>query len=173
MWSSVRSGLSRTKTDQSSLVDTTLKPTSPLPASTAHYTGRSPELDLMMREISHDISSLVAEEQALVRSQLASKAREYCMKDISHDLRTPLNAIIGFAQMMENGALGRIENPQYIEYLRHIRESGYELLGQVEDLLGDDSGAVNSQSSPFVGGQSSPHNAHSAQNAARFEEAVA
>lgn len=57
------------------------------------------------------------------------------LKNVSHDLRTPLNAIIGFTQMMELGLHGKVDNPHYTEYLRHIRESGYDLLSQIDLLL--------------------------------------
>lgn len=92
-------------------------------------------LDDMVQQISRDLSNMMDQEQQQVKAQLAQTAREWCMKDLNHDLRTPLNAIIGFTQMMENGTLGNIENPQYLEYLRHIRESGYQLLGKFEALM--------------------------------------
>lgn len=92
-------------------------------------------VEAMVQQISEDIAQLADEEREAVKADLAYHAREWCMKDISHDLRTPLNAIIGFTQMMESGTLGPVGNSQYLEYLRHIRESGYELLDKFEDLM--------------------------------------
>ncbi len=97
--------------------------------------SQSPSLDDVVQQISHDIARLTEEEREHVKADLAHHAREWCLRDISHDLRTPLNAIIGFTQMMESGMFGPVGNPQYLEYLRHIRESGYELLDKVEDLV--------------------------------------
>lgn len=95
----------------------------------------SESLDDMVQKISSDIARLTEDEREQVKADLAHHAREWCLRDISHDLRTPLNAIIGFTQLMESGMFGPVGNPQYLEYLRHIRESGYELLDKVEDLV--------------------------------------
>jgi signal transduction histidine kinase len=60
---------------------------------------------------------------------------------LDHELRTPLNAIMGFAEIMQQGTFGQINNPQYQEYLRHIRECGLDLLTKFDhwiDVLGDE-----------------------------------
>jgi two-component system cell cycle sensor histidine kinase PleC len=54
---------------------------------------------------------------------------------MSHELRTPLNAVIGFSQLIESQMFGKIDNPQYMEYVHHIQQSGYDLLSRIEDLL--------------------------------------
>ncbi len=67
--------------------------------------------------------------------QLALQARSEFLNAMSHELRTPLNAILGFTQIMESGMYGDINNLQYRDYLRHIRESGYELLAQIDEVM--------------------------------------
>lgn len=57
------------------------------------------------------------------------------MSQVSHELRTPLNAMIGFSDAMHAEVLGPLNNPQYREYLSHIRQSGQELLKSAEDTL--------------------------------------
>lgn len=57
------------------------------------------------------------------------------LSNVNHDLRTPLNAVIGFAQIIENEMFGEV-NPHYLEYARHIQESGYELLSKIEEFTG-------------------------------------
>jgi PAS domain S-box-containing protein len=73
--------------------------------------------------------------EARRETQIALQARSEFLNAMSHELRTPLNAILGFTQIMENGMYGDITNPQYREYLRHIRESGYELLAQIDEVM--------------------------------------
>lgn len=127
MWWNVYNELSKRMVDQFSgmLTPPPSRPNKP----------RSKHLDAMIQQISADLAAMADDERELVKSQIARQAREWCLKDISHDLRTPLNAIIGFTQLMENGTFGAVSNPQYLEYLRHIRESGYELLEKVEGLM--------------------------------------
>lgn len=104
---------------------------------TASQSNASPvnQVSALVQQISSDIAQMTQTEREQVKADMAYHAREWCLRDISHDLRTPLNAIIGFTQMMESGMFGPVGNPQYLEYLRHIRESGYELLDKVEDLI--------------------------------------
>ncbi len=53
---------------------------------------------------------------------------------MSHELRTPLNAIIGFSEMIHRQLVGPI-GQRYMEYARHIHDSGRHLLVQVEEML--------------------------------------
>ena len=73
--------------------------------------------------------------KARLEAELALRARSEFLANMSHELRTPLNAVIGFSQIIESEIFGKISNPQYIEYVRHIQESGYDLLARIEDLL--------------------------------------
>jgi PAS domain S-box-containing protein len=71
--------------------------------------------------------------QAQRESQLAQHGREAFLSNMSHELRTPLNAVLGFAQMLESGFT--ITQDNAMEYLRHIRESGEQLLTKINDLM--------------------------------------
>lgn len=74
-------------------------------------------------------------QKARLEAELALRARSEFLANMSHELRTPLNAVIGFSQIIESEMFGKIENPQYMDYVRHIQESGYDLLTKIEDLL--------------------------------------
>ncbi len=74
-------------------------------------------------------------QKARLEAELALRARSEFLANMSHELRTPLNAVIGFSQVMERGVFGKIDNPQYSSYIRHIQESGHDLLAKIEDLL--------------------------------------
>lgn len=67
-------------------------------------------------------------------AELVERARLEFLANMNHDLRTPLNAVIGFAQIIENEIFGQV-SPQYLEYAKHIQESGYDLLAKIEDML--------------------------------------
>lgn len=68
-------------------------------------------------------------------AERALKTRSEFLNGMSHNLRTPLNAVLGFTQIMETGMYGAVENPQHREYLRHIRESSYDLLAQIDNIM--------------------------------------
>jgi len=72
-----------------------------------------------------------AKEQA----EAANRSKTEFLANMSHELRTPLNAIIGFAEMIEKGLLGPIENRRYHEYAFNIGESGQHLLSIINDIL--------------------------------------
>jgi signal transduction histidine kinase len=74
-------------------------------------------------------------QRARLEAELALRARSEFLANMSHELRTPLNAVIGFSQIIESEMFGKVENPQYLDYVRHIQESGYDLLVKIEDLL--------------------------------------
>lgn len=73
-------------------------------------------------------------QKAKLEAELALRAREEFLANMSHDLRTPLNAVIGFAQMMESEVMGKLP-PAYLDYAKHIHESGVELLSKVDAIL--------------------------------------
>ena len=56
---------------------------------------------------------------------------------VSHEMRSPLASIIGFAETIEQQALGPwpVQQDRYRDYARHIRNSGEHLLALFEDLL--------------------------------------
>jgi len=68
-------------------------------------------------------------------AEAASRAKTEFLATVSHELRTPLNAIIGFSELMIRGVLGPVGNPQYLEYLEDIHQSGSHLLSIINDIL--------------------------------------
>ena len=69
------------------------------------------------------------------RAEAANLAKSEFLANMSHELRTPLNAIIGFSDIMKSGMFGEIGDPRYEEYVRDIYQSGYYLLGVINDIL--------------------------------------
>src|SRR3546814_8084068 len=71
----------------------------------------------------------------LFRSDRANRAKSAFLAMMSHELRTPLSTIIGFAEMIEQQAMGPVGNAKYSAYAADIRESGQHLLGITNDIL--------------------------------------
>ncbi len=90
---------------------------------------------VVMENIHENMLTQNTLQKARMEAELALRARSEFLANMSHDLRTPLNAVIGFSQMMTSEMFGKIDNPHYTDYVRHIQESGYDLLSKIEDLL--------------------------------------
>ncbi len=54
---------------------------------------------------------------------------------MGHDLRTPLNAVIGFSDIIQSELHGPVGHHRYLEYARHIEQSGRALLTAAEDAI--------------------------------------
>lgn len=65
----------------------------------------------------------------------ANRAKTDFLANVSHELRTPLNAILGFSETIEMETFGKIDNPQYIDYVKYIHSSGQHLLSLINDIL--------------------------------------
>lgn|GEM_PF-1269018 len=94
------------------------------------------QADEKLAEYAKNLSATNEELQtALVKANEANKAKSEFLAVMSHELRTPLNAIIGFAEIMQMGVFGDIENKNYKEYLTNIGDSGKHLLSVINDIL--------------------------------------
>jgi PAS domain S-box-containing protein len=67
-------------------------------------------------------------------AEAASRAKSRFLAVISHELRTPLTAIIGFADLLETGVLGPLENQQR-ESLGRITASSWGLVQIIDEIL--------------------------------------
>jgi two-component system cell cycle sensor histidine kinase PleC len=72
-------------------------------------------------------------DRARERAESASRAKSAFLANMSHELRTPLNAILGFSEIIQSRAIGRVE--QYGEYGGYIHGSGQHLLALINDIL--------------------------------------
>jgi len=93
------------------------------------------EIVCVVENIHENILTQNTLQKARMEAELALRSRSEFLANMSHDLRTPLNAVLGFSQMITAEVLGKLDNPQYRDYARHIQESGYDLLAKIEDLL--------------------------------------
>ena len=66
--------------------------------------------------------------------QEANRLKSQFLANMSHELRTPLTAIIGFADLLQMGAVPQ-GSPQHQTFLGHIGSSGRHLLRLINDVL--------------------------------------
>jgi CheY-like chemotaxis protein len=81
-----------------------------------------------------DVTARVEAEQARAAAEqkaAMADARRKFLADMSHELRTPLNAVIGFAELLQGGAL----SPEHTDQARRIHEAGKHLLGVVNEMI--------------------------------------
>jgi signal transduction histidine kinase len=76
----------------------------------------------------------VALEQARDEALEASRFKSRLLANVSHDLRTPLNAILGYADMLQEGVYGRL-NERQLRSTRRILSNSRRLLGMINSLL--------------------------------------
>ncbi|HEY9548681.1 MAG TPA: ATP-binding protein [Kiloniellaceae bacterium] len=86
-------------------------------------------------QLTEALASLRVVRQRAEEADRANQAKSAFLAMMSHELRTPLSAIIGFAEMIEQQAMGPIGNVKYSDYAADIRESGQHLLGIINDIL--------------------------------------
>ncbi|WP_162652446.1 HAMP domain-containing sensor histidine kinase [Lentilitoribacter sp. Alg239-R112] len=90
------------------------------------------EKDALIAEL--EVANSLSDE-ARRRAEEANLAKSRFLASMSHELRTPLNAILGFSEIMKNGVMGKIENPQYVQYMGDIHSSGQHLLNLINEIL--------------------------------------
>jgi signal transduction histidine kinase len=79
--------------------------------------------------------AVISVEAARTEAVKANEAKSQFLSNMSHELRTPLNAIVGFSEMIRDQLLGPINVARYVEYARHIFDSGSHLAAQFEQML--------------------------------------
>ena len=88
--------------------------------------------------ICRDISERKQTENELLEAkqaaETASRAKDEFLSTMSHELRTPLNSILGFADILQSGSFGEI-NEMQAEYLSYISKSGKHLLAIINNIL--------------------------------------
>ena len=67
-------------------------------------------------------------------AEVANRTKNEFLASISHELRTPLNSIIGFSDMLNEHAYGRL-NEKQLRVAGNISKSGKHLLKLINDIL--------------------------------------
>ena len=69
--------------------------------------------------------------RAIAEAERANRAKSEFLSRMSHELRTPMNSILGFAQLLERGALA----PSQQRHVHHILTAGRHLLRLINEVL--------------------------------------
>nr|MDQ3081363.1 ATP-binding protein [Gemmatimonadota bacterium] len=77
---------------------------------------------------------LIAEREARLGAESASRAKSEFLAIMSHELRTPLNAVLGYSELIELGLSGPLTD-EMREQVGRIRSSAKHLLALVNDIL--------------------------------------
>ena len=80
--------------------------------------------------------ALVLDNRRLLReARDARRAKVDFLSVMSHELRTPLTAVVGYADLMETGIPGPVNEEQGVQ-LQRIKESAWQLLELIDGILG-------------------------------------
>jgi signal transduction histidine kinase/CheY-like chemotaxis protein len=73
-------------------------------------------------------------EQRNLEVERMTRLKSQFLASMSHELRTPLNSIIGFADLLQDGTSGPINEKQK-KFVKHVQQAGRHLLDLINDIL--------------------------------------
>lgn len=100
----------------------------------SHPRKWTPEEVRTLRDLAASVVTEIELRLAVERAEAASRAKSEFLATMSHEIRTPINAVLGYAELMEEGIGGALDEV-HGRYVRRIRGSGRHLLTLVEDIL--------------------------------------
>ena len=100
----------------------------------AEIVDRQKAEEELEREVRLHKSTASELRQARDRATAANSAKSRFLSNMSHELRTPLNVIMGFGQLLQRRK-GELEPEQQQGYVRHILDSGGQLVCLIDQVL--------------------------------------
>lgn len=88
-----------------------------------------------LHRIDHErVNLLRSEREARDEAEKANRAKSDFLGVMSHELRTPLNSVIAYADLLDSGIKGPL-NDQQLRYVERIRVGGSHLRVMIDELL--------------------------------------
>ena len=86
-----------------------------------------------LRIENHDLQNELA--TARHAADNAARGKWEALAHLSHELRTPMNAVLGFSNSLQTQVFGPLGHPRYLEYSRHVHDSGRHVLDLITEIL--------------------------------------
>jgi PAS domain S-box-containing protein len=98
------------------------------------YVSTSEDITERVEAENRLVEALETERQAVERLREVDRVKDAFVSSVSHELRTPITSILGYTEMLEDGAYGRLEEEQ-LDAIRRVGANSSRLLSLIDDLL--------------------------------------
>ncbi|MEW5822521.1 MAG: HAMP domain-containing sensor histidine kinase [Cyanobacteriota bacterium] len=102
-----------------------------------HHSEARHIIELFAKQVSIAINQFQLFEELQFQKEQAqtfNKAKSDFLANMSHEIRTPLTSVIGYADVLQMGIFGKLNDKQ-IEAIMDIKNSGNHLLNLINDIL--------------------------------------
>jgi PAS domain S-box-containing protein len=96
------------------------------------WIGTNTDIDASRRAAQERAALLDSEQRLRLAAELASRTKDDFLSTASHELRTPLNAILGWARLLQSGALGEGDRVRAVDSIERNARIQVRL---IEDIL--------------------------------------
>src|SRR5690554_3399661 len=86
----------------------------------------------MISDLSEAIEKKKELDEYKIKSEESDRLKSSFLANLSHEVRTPMNSILGFAELLAEPDINAKERK---EFIRLIRQSGKELLSQINNMI--------------------------------------